>query len=201
MTQYPGFPPPADPSLGYAPRPPRPTTVTVMSILAMVFGGLFTFCNAFAAVMALVAVAMGGAMKVSPMFSNQQVKLSPSITAYNAIVQIIWLVLSITLLMIGIGGMTLKPWARRVALGWAGIAIIFAAIQTVLSITWVTPASMEALRKTQPGNPMLQHGNGIVSVTQIIILVLACILPVLFLILWRRPEVKMAFGEGDPMSK
>ena len=129
-----------------------------MSILAMVFGGLFTFCNAFAAVMAPWPLPWA-AMKVSPMFSNQQVKLSPSITAYNAIVQIIWLALSITLLMIGIGGMTLKPWARCVALGWAGIAIIFAAIQTVLSITWVTPASMEALAKHNPATQCCNTGT------------------------------------------
>src|SRR5256885_9251995 len=106
MTQYPGFPPPADPSLGYAPQPgPRPTTVTVMSILAMVFGGLFTFCGAISAVMALVGVAMGSAMKSSPMFNNAQFQVSPAVSAYHAIAQIIWLALSITLLMVGIGGM------------------------------------------------------------------------------------------------
>jgi hypothetical protein len=136
-------------------------------------------------------------MRSSPMFANAQVQLSPAITAYNAVLQVIWLALSITLLMIGVGGMTLKPWARRIAISWSIISIFVAIIQTVISMIWIAPAQIAALRKTQPGNPMLQFGTGVFSAVSIVGLILVCILPVLFLILWRRPEVKNAFGESS----
>ncbi len=194
MTQYPGYP--SDPSLPYATPPAsrRPTSVTVLAILAMVFGGLGTFCGAIGAVFALVAIAMGGAMKANPAF-GAGMHLSPAINAYNAIIAIVNLILSVTLLMVGIGGMTLKTWARSVAMGWAIARIIVATIEMVLQLTWVSPASIAALRKAQPGNPALSFMSGFSTGGAIGIWILVCILPVCFLIFWNRPNVKAAFAD------
>ncbi|HXE51451.1 MAG TPA: hypothetical protein VN541_00460 [Tepidisphaeraceae bacterium] len=194
MSQY----PPAGLSYAsgaYQPNP-RPASVTVMAILAIIFGALGLICGGVGLAFQVTNLAMGGR---NPIIPNAPAMTDHGVLAYTAVSGFVSWLLCVALLFGGIGALSLKPWARRLLIRWSVFVLIWATINLVVQLAWVGPATAEFTRKTQaqfsrPGTPNLSGMVGPMQIAGAIIgWLLACVLPVLFLTLWRSQRVIAAF--------
>lgn len=200
--------PPLEPNepnapLGYvpqyaAPMPARPGSISVMSIVAIVFGSLGLLCGAFGLVFQLAALAMGGR---NPFMPTAPPMNDTAVAAYTAVAGVISLGLLGMLLAGGIGGLKLRPWARRMMIRWSIIVIVLSTIHLVIALVWVNPVAARYTRQMQLQiNPQAASAVGPVigaaqTIGTFIGWLLNCILPVCFLILWRSPKVIAAFEQ------
>jgi len=203
--QHPANPSPYDPysTLDYqtVPAPSKPGSVTFLAIVAIVFGGLGSICSGFGAVTGLIQLSGGN------LFSGPagQFKISPNLQAFGVFDSVIELALYVTLLMIGVSALSLKPWARRAAVSWwSAVVIIWTVIRMFVQVVWIFPASMEMLKQMQKTTPGLNAGQMQPFMTAWIVIVTALSVviqllpPVLFLALWRRAAVTAAFEGSAP---
>src|SRR5437016_4767411 len=92
-------PPPYEPpNASYMIPPARPTSVTVISVLGIIFGALGCLC---------IVIGMGWQAA-----SGQQQGGSEAMKMFGIVSGIAGLVLSIVLLIGSIGALSLRPWAR-----------------------------------------------------------------------------------------
>ena len=210
MSQYPPYPqgpdnpPPHDPyAMAYqsAPVPDKPGSITFLAVLAIVFGGLFSLCTGIGIVVGLMQLA-GVSLMSGP---SGQIKLSPALQIVSVFITVIELALYVALLMIGIGALSLKPWTRRAATSWWSAAMtVWAVVRVILQITWIGPISLEMAKKMQQPTPGLNPAQlqTIMSASMIggaiFTFLLQILLPILFLALWRRPNVIGAFEMSNP---
>lgn len=207
MSQYPyqkdpGNPAPYDPygtpSYQAAARP-KPGSITVLAVLAIVFGSLFSLCTGFATIVDLLQIA-GVKLITGP---AAQIKVTPALQAFGLSTAVLELGLCLALLMIGIGALSLKRWARRAATSWWPVVmIVWAFVRLIAQVFWIGPASLEALKQMQQSTPGISTqqmqkfmGAGMVG-GAIFILLIQLLLPILFLTLWRSPDVIGAFEGG-----
>jgi len=207
VTAYPQPPDPNNPYLqpSYVPQyaspsSARPGAVTVMSILAIIFGSLGVLCGLTALASQLAMLAMGGRNPFTP---NMPVMNNTGVVAYGAVAGVVRLLFSAVLLAGGIGALKLRPWARRALIWWSFALIVWATINLAIVLAWVNPITADFVRKTQlQTNPQAAKMMGSMMgplqvVTAFIGWGLELILPVCFLILWRSPRVVAAFGSTD----
>jgi len=198
MTLDPSYPPPGDPSLGYqgsAPMlpPEQPGSIRALSITAICLGGLWTLCGALGTVMVFLTAFTQASGKPNP-FAPAATPPPAALTAYNMVGAVIGLVLSIVELAFGIGGLSLKPWARQLGIAWSVVSILWAIANSMISLLWAGPLTLQS----QPNNPMLssEMGSKLIAGGAIISLVLCCVVPALILVFWTRPPVKNAFEQS-----
>jgi len=198
MSQY--QPPPFQPDYYNGPiASPRPTSVTAISIVAIIFGSLGVLCGGMGLVMQILVLASGGK---NPFMPTAPMMTSHALLVFQAISGVVSLVLAAGLLAAGIGGLKLLPWARTTML-WVAIAIIvWATIGLVLGLVWVGPETAKVMQQFQaqqnagaPGLPASMYG-GIQKVTMIVTWILELIFPIFILIYWRSPRVVAAFEPG-----
>lgn len=195
MTLDPSYPPPAEPGLGYQPPlpPEQPGSIRALSITAICLGGLWTLCGTFGAVAVFLTAFAHASGKPNP-FAPAAPPPPPALTAYNMVGTVIALVLSIVELAFGIGGLSLKPWARQLAIAWSVVSILWAIAGSLISLLWAGPLTLQS----QPNNPMFSSAMGpkLIAGGAIVSLVLCCVVPALILIFWTRPPVKNAFEQS-----
>jgi hypothetical protein len=172
---------PCDPyaTLGYQPAgtPSKPGSITFVAVIAIVFGGLGSICTTFRTVAGVLQLA--GVKLIAG--RNGQVTISPKLKAFGVFDSVLDLGLYISLLAIGITALSLKPWARRAAVSWwAAVMIAWCVLLLILQLTWIGPATLEAVRLQ-----MLVMG--------VVTLAIKVLPAVLFLAFWRRPSVVVAF--------
>ena len=210
MSNYP--PPPgsnsAYPPPGYVPPyasvvSPRPTSVTVMSILAIIFGSLGLLCGLGGLVFQVFALATGGKNPFAP---NAPVMNDTAVVAYGTVMSVIRLGFCGMLLAGGIGGLKLQPWARRTMILWSLALIALATINLLIMLVWVNPVTVAHLKAVQrQTNPQAAQAlNSMLGPLQMVWAfigwALEMILPSCFLLLWRSPRVVAAF-EPPPMAQ
>ena len=191
MSQYP-YDPSMQSPVPYGATPPKPAAVTAVSILAIIWASLGLLCGVFGTISMLGAVASG---RIGAANGRSQVvhhDVGQVATLYQEIGPIMVLALSIVLLTIGIGGLSLRPWARRMAMPWAVIQIIWACISVY--------CAMNLMDATMANTPRRQLSPEAMKISFMFgaagVALLNCIIPACFLILWNRPNVKAAF-EGQ----
>jgi hypothetical protein len=207
MTQYPTNPqdpshsPPYDPYGTYGEGPTKPGSITFLAVVAIVIGGLGSLCSGFATVFGLIQLA-GVNMMTGP---AAQMKFSPGIQAFGVFDSVMELALYVSLLFIGIGALSLKPWARRAAVSWwSAVMIVWVFIRLIAQIVWVGPASMQAVKQMQQSTPGMSapQMQAFMNVWMVIVVVFSVVIqllpPILFLALWRRPAVIAAFEGTVP---
>ena len=200
MSQY---QPPFQPdyaSYGMVPPNPRPTSVTALSITAIIVGSLGLLCGAFGALAQVMTLAMGGK---NPMAPNLPAATSQGVNAYGAFASVVLLGLAGALLAGGIGGLKLRPWARRLMIQLAVVTLVWATFQLIMQVAWVIPETASRVAQIQaqmdPQSAKLISGMmgpfqyGVAFISWII----WCILPTFFLTLWRSPTVIQAFDSGS----
>lgn len=204
------YPPPDDagnfPVVGYhrgfdQPNP-RPTSVTVISIFAIILGSLGLLCNAIGLVTQALMIASGGR---NPFMPNLPAMSDTAVSAYGAATSVVNLIISAILLAAGIGGMKLRPLARRAMVALSVFVLGWATVITVVQIVWVRPRTIEYSHQMQarmgtPNAAAVPKGveSGIQIGGAIIGWILWCALPVCVLAFWRSARVIAAFEQPQP---
>ncbi|HEY2584192.1 MAG TPA: hypothetical protein VGI81_00345 [Tepidisphaeraceae bacterium] len=206
MSEYPPPVGPGDyPTIGYNAggfvANPRPTSVTMISIFAIVLGSLWLFCGAIGLVMQALIATSGGR---NPLMPNLPAMTDLALQVYNVATGVVTLIIAAVLLGAGIGGLKLRPLARRTMLGLSVVILAWATAITVVQIVWVGPKTIEYSHRSQAqmGSPAPALSAGVESGMQIGGAVLGwviwCTLPVCTLIFWRSARVAAAFEQPPP---
>jgi len=148
-------------------RPERPTAVTVFGILNIVFGSLGLLCMP----VGLIAIlAMPNAINTAA-----------TVKAWMLLSGVVGLACTIFLIVVGIGLLYLKAWARTGSLVYGWFAIIWGIIGTVVNFGLIPSGGYGLSHDALPGTI---HGiiGGLVGL----------IYPILLIVFMRRPNVKEA---------
>jgi hypothetical protein len=184
----------------YQPNP-RPTSVTVISIISIVIGSLFLFCNALGLIGQLLMLASGGR---NPFLRSAPPMNNAAVTAYGVVISVINLLIAGAFLFAGIGGLKLWPSARRGLIALSVFVVFYATLALVVQLVWVGPRTLEyshriqrQLHQTTP-TPMVDDFQKTAQVVGAFIgWVIWCAVPVCVLIFWRSPQVISAFEPGS----
>jgi uncharacterized protein YneF (UPF0154 family) len=199
MSHFTPPPPPPD-SLGYATpihQPNRrPTVVTVLAILAIIFGSLGVLggmCN--------IPQYLGVRLMPNPILDAMQ--KDPVIFSFLLGSLVINLILSIILLVTGIGALSLKPSSRVWMIRYAVIHIVVTALSLLVGLTFIHARNQALIEKTLAANPALNTPQ-MKTVMQYstsggyCFAVVFLIWPLLILYYMSRPHVKAAFDPAFP---
>ncbi len=166
--------------LDYAPT--RPTSVTVLSIISIVFAALGVICVPIG----IVSYFIPTVQESNPGIAA--VKNNPPLFAWVLASNLFGFVMSIVLMAAAIGSLKLLKWARSLMIAYSIIGILTSIIVTVINTIWLTPVMIQ--------NAPAQ-AQGIVKVSSyvgaVIGLVFGLTMPVLVLIFFRKPHVVDAF--------
>jgi hypothetical protein len=194
----------------------RPTSVLVLAILQIVFGSLcflLTTCGGafqLASANKMFKPPPGqGALKEDPEEKLEKL-MEQKVPVYKSIqvAQLgLGLVLSVALVVSGIGLLKLRPWARTLALAYAVISIL----ETICSIVYELLFAMPVLRefvageRARPGlkaeEKMVFDMMEIVGNFAVFAPLIILIFPIVVLIILLRPNVRAAFSDlpRDPV--
>lgn len=194
------MPPPFDPLLQYSEPPARdrPTSVTVLAVIGIILAALSVFCVGFALVSSLLNLSAGKNVFSTPAAPQPY---SPALATWGAISSGIGMVMTVVLLVGCIGALYLRAWAWRAVMIWSILSIVIALIQSTVQLVWANPLTLQLMKEQQPNNPALARGAAFMEGFMIggtaFGLVLACALPICFLIFWRRDIVRDAFAPSS----
>jgi len=191
----------SQPPLSYAsasvyPPSARPTAVSVLAIIGIVFGSLGVLCLGISDIVGLFALATPA---VAPFMAGQPI----GTRLINLLMGLCGLGLSAVLLWGSIASLSLKPEARKLMVGWAMADIIFDFIKllVVIVILMMTNFQNPALQQNPAfrANPNSQQfmafgkilGVGGVVLTWAILTTYAALVFVFF----RKPEIVAAFEQ------
>lgn len=185
------FPPP--PGLPYAtpeiPAPsPRPTSVTVLAIIAIVFGSLAvlgTLCSLFPY--------LGVQFTPNPVIDAT--RKDPLLLGYNLVSLVLGMVLGAVLLVGGISSLSLKPIGRRLMMGYAVVYLVISIPSAILNVAVITPRLLNHVQNLG-SNPQLKTVLSYSAYLGVAMVLVFLIWPILILYYMTRPHVKSAFERG-----
>jgi len=190
-TQFPGYRSPYTQT-----APVRPTSVTVLAIIGIVFGGFGLLCKPFGVI----------ALFIPQPVPNPVVDMQKQMMAWNVANAVVGTAVSVLLLASSIGSLSLKTWARKGMLAYAGLAVALTLIVGVVTVVWMLPKMQEAQRQmiaqqarrgAAPPPQMMNVMQTAGTVGAVAALALALVYPIVLAYFYRRPEVKAAFeGTG-----
>ena len=153
--------------------PKRPTSVTVLATLNIIFGGLSLLCSPFGII---------GLLIPQP---NSPFQMGPGMRMYSLVSYAVGFVMAIVLLSSGIGLLNLKRWARETTCVYGWIALIWGILGTVITAVMFTSHLGGA---SQEEMPMVIGGiiGGMCGG------VFGLIYPVLLIIFMRKPSIVQA---------
>lgn len=186
------IPPPID-ALPYAtppvPMPPRrPTSVTVIAIIAIIWGGI-----AVLAMMCAVPQYMGVQFAPNPVMDA--VRKDPVLLGYHIASMVIGLALGITLLTGGIMSLSLNPMGRTLLMVYAWGNIVTTIPMAILTFAVIMPRTFQHVPNVA-ANPQMGQIMKMSAYGGAALSLIALVWPVLILYFMSRPRVKTAFEEG-----
>ena len=188
MSQYPNY-------YNAPPPNPRPTSVTVLAIVGIVWGALMLLCNGVGLIPELIPN-FGGA---DPVFA--ELRANSVARAWGVVGPVIGLGLAVLLLAGSIGALMLRGWGRAAMMVFAVAEILAGLVNLVITIGVINPITAKAA----PAGPGAQ-GNAFAIGQHFgtaVAVAVALVLPVWILIVMKRPAVIAAFagtGEGGAAS-
>ncbi|MHC5033916.1 MAG: hypothetical protein ACYTFZ_02620 [Planctomycetota bacterium] len=169
----------------------RPTSAAVFGTLSVIFGGwrlLLRFLKV------LTWSLVGGTPSESPV--TKAMESSPVWSAWAAVAQPLSLVAAVVMVVMGIGLLTVKPWARKLAVGYAIYAILMSLASSALTFTVLMPALSRQLAEADPRFAAIGGAFIAVFVAAAVLLVLSYY--GLLLYFMTRPGVIEAFRPDQP---
>ncbi len=167
----------------------RPTSVTVFGILNLVFAALGVF--GIITTLAMVRLAAG---TNNP--AMQVMRDNPAFLAWLKLSIPLGLLSAVMLTACGIGLLMMKPWARKLSIGYAFYAIVLSIVGMVVNYLWMIRPMMEQAAQKQGPEAAGAIGGAIGGLAG------GCfslIYPILLLIFMTRPKVVAAFrGPTEP---
>jgi hypothetical protein len=124
--------------------PGRPTSVTVIAILGIIFGGLGTLCSPFALIPYFINFGM-------PNPIIDAIKQDQALFAWTIFSTVVQWGFSILLLTCSIASLGLKDWARKGMIGWAVASIAMTLVGTILHVLWLHPKMSQLVGAQGPG--------------------------------------------------
>lgn len=186
------FPPPGQPVPYATPGVPqpgrRPTSVTVIAIIAIIWGSL-------AVLGGLCTLPQYLGMRLAPNPAMDAMNSDSLVLGFNVGAIGIGFILGIILLTGGIGALSLKPFARRLLLGYAIAQIAFYLLSLPVQIAVVYPRMMQAAEAKLGANTPVVTGMRIGFFGGVAFGLITMIWPALILYFMTRPHVKAAFEE------
>jgi hypothetical protein len=187
----------------------RPTSVTVMGILNIVFGSLSLLCVACAGI--IIMIALNADPRILPGGRNPMHDLwdfmkreAPSYQFFLILRLGLGVLLSVLLLIAGIGLLNMQNWGRGLSLVCAIIGTVFYIADMVYQLAVENPAAQRWATDFQRRNPglMIDGGMGnnalqtVIAIGGDLIRIIYCILLVIIML---TPRVSAAFS-GRPVS-
>lgn len=169
----------------------RPTVVTVFGILALVYGGIGLLCNPVNAAVNL-AVDLQADLPDDPIM---QIAVSDTYRLGIGIYSIACFGFCLVLTLAGIGLLMMKTWGRMLAIVYSISSLIGSLIYLgFVSVVLFAPLIEEAGRANNPE----ASGKAIGAIFGgSVVILFGMILPVLLVIVMRKPYVVRAFQERD----
>jgi hypothetical protein len=196
------LPPPNDPlsyaSAGIRIPSPRPTSVTVIAVLAIVFGSIGVLGE-----LCSIPQYLGAGFMPNPVMDAMRAdSLLIGILVGSLLVSMLT---SVMLLWGGIGAISLKASARKVLVAYAILGIATTVVGLALNFTVTGSRSETAFQKGIQSMPqaqaaMTQKMHVISYYGGIGVSIIYLIWPLLVLYFMNRPHVKSAFEQGMPLG-
>ena len=188
MTSF-GQPPAYDPLPAYEqPLKDRPTSVTVLSIIGIIWAIINLLCGGLSLAGTLLSMSGGRSLFGPP------VNMPHWMTVTSLIAGLLGIAISAMLMIGSIASLYLRPWARTLVMAWSIVTLLFSTASTVFQLV-LLPETVAAIKQSQPNNPAM-NGPFIqwwTACMTVLAWLVACVLPLCFLILWNKPAVKEAF--------
>lgn len=130
-------------------------TPRILGTLSIVFGALIAFWSPLTLLIGPLMKRMSSLVATVP---HQPGGPDPAISlgaseamleaqhGYLVASAIVMTVMSVALIVIGVGLVKRRAWSRKVAIGWSVLALLIVVGQTVASIAWLQPTVMEVQR-------------------------------------------------------
>lgn len=186
MTQYPGYQPP--PPYSYQqPSGGRPTSVTVLAIIGIIWGALLLLCNVFGLI---GAVALSAGTVTDP--GMEALRENKLVWMSQMVMPVIGLIIAIVLIAGSIGSLMLKAWGRLAMIVYAVVAIVVGLLNAVVTLVYIAPTMKQNIPAGQ--NAEAFAAGQTFGMYCGILIVLAY--PVFVLIFMNKPHVKAAFESG-----
>jgi len=168
------------------PGPRVPTVVTVLGVIGIVFGTLKLLCAPFNVIGYLMPVPKG-------QVGNPAIQLlaDPTYRSFLLVMVVFDGIAGAALLTASIGLLGLRPWARRLAIGYSAYAIV----ATLVNIAFTAVFLIAPIVKTaqQKGNAESVGAAVGSAVGGLIGTCLALVFPILLLVFMYRPRIVQAF--------
>ncbi len=185
----------------------RPTAVTVMAILNIVFGSLFNLFYVCCGILLLVFVNDRSMLAVAGVnvFADQWEFMARELPSYPVVFIgsfALSLVLNTALLVSGIGLLNMRGWARLMAIVYAVVTIVYQIGGVVYALAYSIPTlhrwneDFHRRLNLPPGSAGGGPGNEILSV---FVGVLIAVYAIILLVMMFKPNVRAAFA-GLPLD-
>jgi hypothetical protein len=175
--------PPMQPA--YAPPPAqRPPAVSVLAILNIVFGVLALLCLPFA----LISQSFQNLTPSNPVMEAMK---NPTWHAWTMLSAVLGIFAAIAEIAGGIGMLGLKPWGRRVSVGFGIYSLAVGVINLLLFVVILVGPILAILRQTQ--DPAVSGGAVGGLAGGVMGGVMGMLYPGILLFFLTRPEIKAAF--------
>ena len=174
--------PPIQPQYYNPPLPSgRPTSVTVLAIIGIIFGAFGVLCTPLALMPYFVSGVSHPAI--------DGIKNDPKLFSWLILSTVIGWVFAVLLLASSIGALSLKKWARQGLVVYGVAAIIMGIIGFIINMMWLFPKMAELQAGTPQARGAMMGGmaGGVIG------LVIGLALPILLLYFMTRPHVIAAF--------
>ena len=166
----------------------RPTPVTTIATLGVIFGTFGLLCKPAGLVMQLF-LKLPQPNPVFDAFRND-----PALRAWTIAAGITGTLVSLLLLLSSLGSLQLKQWARLGMLSYASLAALLTVVGQLFAYFVVGPAVVQAMR--QAGLPNTQPNWLSGPIGMAIGLVVGLWFPLLIVLYYNRRDVKQAFALG-----
>lgn len=189
--------PPSQP-IGYYPVPPaRPTSVTVLAIIGIIFasmGLLGGICGGLSLILSSVAEAVQAEM------SDVEVAIDNSLTwkVYSVFSIVTGFAMAALLMYGSIGSLKLKAPAHKAMLLYAWLAIGFAILGMIMTLAVLLPLLNPYFSSSDPAEVGAAWGGLIGGVLGSLI---GVIYPFFVLLFYCKPHVLAAFGLGEAANR
>lgn len=168
----------------------RPTSVTVLGILNIVFAAFGLMGIAFSILMMFVKPDLNVKNPVLDVMRQ-----NPGYVMYTNISMVVGAVFTLVLLLAGIGLLMLRPWGRWLSIAYAVFAIISLIVNSLINYYFLLAPMIDKLAALPPGQEKAAATGGIVGMVAGICL--GPIYPVILLVFMFRPNVMAAFRAQD----
>jgi hypothetical protein len=171
----------------------RPTVVTVFAILNLVFGGLGILGTPLALLMFYLPQRPGA----PPDLMTKLLKENETARYWFLGSGVVAMVAAAVLLVAGLGLLKMKPWGRRVSIGYAVFAIVMNVVGAVANYVLLVVPLMEAAGKA---GGLQAFAAMIMGVSFLAGSVMGMVYPIVLLVFMTRPPVVQAFQPPEGSS-